>query len=108
MKYIKIYEKYHKYKFKIDEYVKIDNSWSMHIDKIGIIRNRWHKAQGWLDDTNEYEIEMIYKYIPTGNVTKISKIFTGLVQQNERYLEKLTDKEIKDIEFFETTNKFNL
>jgi hypothetical protein len=95
MKYIKIYEKYNKYLFKIGDYVK----WLKHDADPSFykIHYRRKKAQGLLDDTNVYNIICDYP-----------KKFDGIIEVHERFLRNLTTEEQEKIDAFLISNKYNL
>jgi hypothetical protein len=103
MRYIKTYEalgkKSIKYLFKVDDYVKKFNELETEKDESFYkIISRRKKAQGLLDDTNEYIIRCFYK-----KNKKENKVWI-----NERWLRSLTIEEQEELDVYLNSKKFNI
>jgi len=99
MKYLKTYEKSIKYLFKVGEYVKKFNELEPETDESFYkIISRKKKAQGWLDDTNEYIIKCVYEKNKKANKAWI----------NERWLRSLTPEEREELDVYLNLKKFNI
>ena len=103
MKYIKLFEKNTKFKYMVDDYVKILPDAGPRIDMkkrekmiYKIISGR-KKAQGWADDANVYLLKQAYEPFKTLKW-----------EFNEVQLRDLTEEEREELELRLAANKYNL
>lgn len=105
MKYIKLFEKKTKYKFKIVDYVKVLSESVPRVDMenrekmIYQIYDRRKRAQAWSDDANFYNIKQVYE-----PCEKIDQFWDF----HERALRDLTEEEREELELFLIANKYNI
>jgi len=105
MKYLRLFEKRTKFKFMVDDYVKVLPEAGPRVDMdnrehmVYQICDRRKKAQGWADDANVYNLKQVYE--PYEEVDKLWDF-------HERALRDLSDEEKEELELYIATKKYNL
>jgi len=104
MKYLKLFEKNTKFKFMVDDYVKILPDAGPRIDMenrekmVYQILSGRKKAQGWQDDVYVYNLKQAYE--------PYKKLENW--DFNERVLRNLTEEEKEELELYIAVKKYNI